>query len=94
MLQLAREGIPIYGLNYKDKSVDAKTWLAQWGNPYKQVFQDSDGKVGMDLGVYGAPETFIIDKQGQIQYRHVGVINQEDWLNEIQPMMKKLEQIS
>lgn len=94
MLQLAREGIPIYGLNYKDKSVDAKTWLAQWGNPYKQVFQDSDGRVGMDLGVYGAPETFVIDRQGQIQYRHVGVINQEAWLKEIQPLMKTLEQIS
>lgn len=92
MLQLARQGIPIYGLNYKDKSADALQWLAQWGNPYKLVVQDKIGRVAIDLGVYGAPETFLIDKKGVIRYRHAGVITQEIWLKEIAPLMKQLEQ--
>lgn len=94
MLQLAREGVPIYGLNYKDKSVDALQWLSQWGNPYQLIVQDREGKVAIDLGVYGAPETFLIDKQGIIRYRHVGILTQETWLKEISPLMKKLEQES
>lgn len=92
MLQLAREGIPIYGLNYKDKADDALHWLAQWGNPYKAIMQDREGKVAIDLGVYGAPETFVIDKKGIIRYRHAGVVTQEIWLKEIAPMIKQLEQ--
>lgn len=91
MLQLAREGVPLYGLNYKDKASDALQWLAQWGNPYQKIIQDLDGKTAIDLGVYGAPETFVIDKKGIIRFRHVGVINQKAWLNEIQPLMKSLE---
>ncbi|MCL5272919.1 MAG: DsbE family thiol:disulfide interchange protein [Gammaproteobacteria bacterium] len=92
MMQLAREGIPIYGLNYKDKSSDALQWLAQWGNPYKLIGQDTHGKVAIDLGVYGAPETFVIDKQGIIRYRHVGIMTQDAWIKEIAPLMKQLEQ--
>ncbi|MFT4059995.1 MAG: DsbE family thiol:disulfide interchange protein [Legionella sp.] len=91
MLQLAREGVPIYGLNYKDETLDALQWLSRWGNPYKMVFQDLDGKVAIDLGVYGAPETFVVDKQGVIRYRHAGVMTQELWQKEIQPLMKQLE---
>ncbi|KTD68812.1 cytochrome C biogenesis protein [Legionella steelei] len=92
MLQLAREGVPIYGLNYKDKPVNALRWLEQWGNPYKLVIQDQDGKVAIDLGVYGAPETFVIDKHGIIRYRHVGIMTQDVWLKEISPLIKRLEQ--
>lgn len=91
MLQLARAGVPIYGLNYKDKPEQARQWLAQWGNPYQLIGQDIDGKVAIDLGVYGAPETFVIDKKGVIRYRHVGIMNQETWLNDILPLMKTLE---
>lgn len=94
MLQLAREGVPIYGLNYKDKRQDALQWLKRWGNPYKMIAQDRQGRVAIDLGVYGAPETFVIDKKGVIRYRHVGLMNQEIWLNEIRPLMKKWEQTS
>lgn len=94
MLQLARDGVPILGLNYKDKTADALQWLTQWGNPYELIIQDSDGRAGIDLGVYGAPETFIIDKQGKIRYRHVGVMTQDAWLKEMQPLMKKLEYAS
>jgi cytochrome c biogenesis protein CcmG/thiol:disulfide interchange protein DsbE len=94
MLQLAREGVPLYGLNYKDKPADALQWLAQWGNPYKWIGQDTEGRVAIDLGVYGAPETFVIDKKGIIRYRHVGIMNQEVWVKDILPLMKELEQRS
>lgn len=92
MLQLAREGVPIFGLNYKDKLEEAIQWLEQWGNPYTMIMQDKEGKVAIDLGVYGAPETFIIDKKGIIRFRHVGIMTQEVWLKDIVPLMKKLEQ--
>lgn len=92
LLQLARQGVPIYGLNYKDKPEDALRWLAQWGNPYKLIMQDRDGKAAIDLGVYGAPETFVIDKKGIIRYRYAGVMSQELWQKEILPLMKQLEQ--
>ena len=92
MLQLARDGVLIYGLNYRDKKEDALQWLEQWGNPYKMIAQDSKGKAAIDLGVYGAPETFVIDKKGIIRYRHVGVMDQNAWLKDIAPLMKKLEQ--
>ncbi|CEG56368.1 DsbE family thiol:disulfide interchange protein [Legionella fallonii] len=94
MMQLAREGVPIYGLNYKDKPEDALRWLVQWGNPYKLIVQDREGKAAIDLGVYGAPETFVIDKKGIIRYRHVGIMNQEAWSKDISPLIKKLEQES
>lgn len=94
MLQLAREGVPIYGLNYKDRPEDALQWLTQWGNPYKLVMQDREGKAAIDLGVYGAPETFVIDKKGIIRYRHAGVMNQEVWQKEVLPLMNQLEQMA
>jgi len=92
LMQLAREGVSIYGLNYKDNSHDALQWLKQWGNPYKNILSDTQGKVAIDLGVYGAPETFIIDKSGVIRYRHAGIMNQELWLKEMLPLMNELEQ--
>lgn len=92
LMQLAREGVAIYGLNYKDDNKQALAWLKQWGNPYKNTISDSQGTTAIDLGVYGAPETFIIDKQGVIRYRHAGIMNQELWVKEMLPLMKKLEQ--
>ncbi len=92
LMQLAREGIAIYGLNYKDNNQDALNWLKQWGNPYKNIVSDFQGKVAIDLGVYGAPETFIIDKKGIIRYRHAGIMNQALWLKEILPLVRQLEQ--
>ena len=91
LLQLAREGVLIYGLNYKDKPDDASTWLAEWGNPYKVVGMDITGKVAIDLGVYGAPETFLVDTSGIIRYRHVGVLNPAIWQHEFVPLIKQLE---
>lgn len=94
LLQLAREGVAIYGLNYKDNTDDAKKWLAEWGNPYRLVGADMTGKVAIDLGVYGAPETFLVDKAGVIRYRHVGVLTAAVWLQEFLPLMKQLEQVA
>lgn len=94
LMQLAQEGVLIYGLNYKDTRKNALAWLEQWGNPYQRTLQDTKGLVGIDLGVYGAPETFVVDKQGLIRYRHAGVLNQSVWLDEIQPLIKQLEQAS
>ncbi len=91
LMQLAREGVVLYGLNYKDDPLAAKQWLKQWGNPYQLIASDIHGIAAIDLGVYGAPETFIIDKKGVIRYRHAGILNQEIWSNEIQPLMTQLE---
>lgn len=94
LLQLARQGVPIYGLNYKDNPQNAVKWLNQWGNPYVYTLSDMHGLLALELGVYGAPETFIIDKQGLIQYRHAGVLTAKIWKDELQPLIKKLEQQS
>ncbi len=91
LLQLAREGVAIYGLNYKDNTEKSKQWLAEWGNPYKLVGEDLQGKVAIDLGVYGAPETFLIDKTGVIRYRHAGVLDAMVWQREFLPRIKALE---
>jgi len=79
LLKLAHSGIPIYGLNYKDDLEDAKRWLNTWGNPYRLSGRDIDGHVAIDLGVYGTPETFLIDSHGVIRYRHVGALNATVW---------------
>jgi cytochrome c biogenesis protein CcmG, thiol:disulfide interchange protein DsbE len=92
LMQLARQGVPIVGLNYKDDTNHAIQWLKQWGNPYKNNANDAQGRVAIDLGVYGAPETFIIDKKGIIRYRHAGIMTQELWEKEMLPVMHELEQ--
>ena len=69
------EGWNIVGLNYKDDSVKARDWLVQLGNPYRLNIVDEDGALGLDLGVYGAPETYVIDEAGRIVHRHVGVLD-------------------
>ena len=82
--------IPIYGIDYKDDLERSKSFLAEKGNPYTMLGNDSTGEVAMDLGVYGTPETFIVDKEGQIAYRHVGVIDQRVWETELLPVIKSL----
>jgi cytochrome c biogenesis protein CcmG/thiol:disulfide interchange protein DsbE len=82
LVQLAKTGqVEIYGLNYKDDRTDANRWLAQLGNPYVANAFDSDGRVGIDWGVYGAPETFIIDREGIIRHKHIGPLTKScRWL--------------
>lgn len=80
----------IIGIDYKDKSAQAIKWLKDLGNPYQIVLKDENGSNGLDLGVYGAPETFVIDGQGIIHYRHAGDLNQKVWDEKIQPIYQKL----
>jgi cytochrome c biogenesis protein CcmG/thiol:disulfide interchange protein DsbE len=82
--------VPIVGLNYKDQRADATKWLAQHGDPYLLSVWDIDGKVGIDYGVYGAPETFVIDRQGIIRYKHIGPITPQDLEKTILPLLAKL----
>ncbi|QEA12524.1 DsbE family thiol:disulfide interchange protein [Comamonas flocculans] len=92
LVDLARndKSILIYGLNYKDQREDALRWLARLGNPYLESFSDTQGLVGIDLGVYGVPETFIIDRQGVIRYKHIGPVTPEALQETILPLMRKL----
>lgn len=91
LLQLAREGLAIYGLNYKDTHENASNWLTTWGNPYRMIGADMNGRVAIDLGVYGAPETFLIDKAGIIRYRYAGALNTHVWQQEFLPRIQQLE---
>mgnify|MGYP003466370899 CR=1 FL=1 len=91
LMHLAQEGFVIYGLNYKDTQAHAKRWLTEWGNPYKLVGQDNSGRAAIDLGVYGAPETFLIDADGVIRYRHAGALNQQIWEKAFMPIIQQLE---
>src|SRR3990167_9899528 len=92
LLSIAQQGIPLYGLNYKDHPAAEQDFLQRWGNPYAVVLQDQDGKVALDLGVYGTPETFLIDARGIIRDRHVGVLSQDIWDKILWPQMRQLEQ--
>jgi cytochrome c biogenesis protein CcmG, thiol:disulfide interchange protein DsbE len=90
--QLARQpGLQVVGLNYKDRTEDAKTWLARHGNPYAVVVVDHDGRVGIDYGVYGVPETFVIDKQGLIRFKHTGPLTPDVLRGQLLPLLKKLQ---
>jgi cytochrome c biogenesis protein CcmG/thiol:disulfide interchange protein DsbE len=82
--------VPIYGLNYKDKREDALAWLGELGDPYVLSAVDLDGRVGMDYGVYGAPETYLIDKAGTIRHKHVGPVMPEVWNKEFLPLVQEL----
>jgi len=84
--------IEIIGLNYKDGSNEAKQWLEELGNPYVSVAVDNDGRTGIDWGVYGVPETFVVDKQGIIRYKNIGPVYQRDIKETILPLIVQLQQ--
>ncbi len=91
LIDLAKQTTtPIYGLNYKDKGADARAWLTRFGDPYKAVLVDADGRVGIDFGVYGVPETFVIDKTGTVRYKKVGPLTREAIDAKILPLLKEL----
>jgi cytochrome c biogenesis protein CcmG/thiol:disulfide interchange protein DsbE len=91
LVELAqRKLVPIYGLNYKDTRVQAQGLLRQMGNPYEASLFDSDGRVGIDFGVYGVPETFIIDRQGVIRLKHIGVLTPDVLRTRIEPLLRQL----
>lgn len=88
--QLAAAGVKIIGLNYKDDRLKAIDWLNELGNPYMASLFDGSGMLGLDLGVYGAPETFFIDANGIIRHRHVGDVNATNWQQQLGPLYQSL----
>jgi cytochrome c biogenesis protein CcmG/thiol:disulfide interchange protein DsbE len=84
--------VPIVGLNYKDKSDEARAWLKQFGDPYVLSIMDVDGRLGIDYGVYGVPETFVIDKAGVIRYKQIGPVTPEALNGKILPLVRQLQQ--
>jgi cytochrome c biogenesis protein CcmG/thiol:disulfide interchange protein DsbE len=89
--QLAAQGVYIVGLNYKDDSRSkALNWLTTLGDPYQLNLFDASGRVAIEFGVYGAPETFVIDAQGRIRYRHVGDVNERVWQQVLEPLYSEL----
>ena len=89
-MKLAQQGLPIIGLNYKDIPDDAKAYLMQRGNPFQVIIADVDGNLGLDLGVYGAPETYLIDAKGDVVYRYVGVFDEKIWQSQLAPCYQQL----
>lgn len=93
LMELAKAGtVEIMGLNYKDTREDGLRWLAQFGNPYDVIAHDLDGRVGIEWGVYGVPETFVVDRLGVIRYKHIGPISPRDLDETILPLVRQLQQ--
>jgi len=91
LMRISREeNLPLYGVNYNDDSVKAIGWLERYENPFQFNIVDDRGTLAIDLGVYGAPETFVVDSQGVIQYRHVGAVSREIWRSKIFPVVELL----
>ena len=82
--------LPIIGLNYKDKREDAMAWLAQLGDPYTLSVMDPEGRTGIDYGVYGVPETYLIDREGVIRHKQTGPVTPKIWLEKFEPLLKEL----
>jgi len=92
LMKLARERkLPLYGINWKDKPGAGAKWLDTYGNPYLQAGDDAAGRLGIDLGVTGVPETFVIDGTGRIRYRHAGPLTPALWKNVFEPLIAELK---
>ncbi|MEO0696301.1 MAG: DsbE family thiol:disulfide interchange protein [Pseudomonadota bacterium] len=92
LMEIAREGtVPIFGIDWKDKAGAGTAWLQRHGNPYTKVGDDAAGRVAIDFGVSGAPETFVVDSKGNIRHKHVGPISVDDWENVLGPMVRDLQ---
>jgi len=92
LMQLAKaDVVPVIGLDYKDKADDGRAWLTQNGDPYRMSVQDLDGRAGIDWGVYGVPETFVVDKQGVIRYKQIGPVTVEALEKKILPLVRELQ---
>ena len=90
--ELAKQGVTIYGVNYKDDQDAANKWLTQLHDPYRFSINDQQGTLGIDLGVYGAPETYLIDSKGIIRYKHVGIVDSTVWNTVLKPHYEMLKQ--
>ena len=89
LLALRKAGIPVYGVDYKDQAVAARRFLGRLGNPYTVVGTDGNGRSAIEWGVYGMPESFLINGKGKIIYKHVGPISQQDIADKLMPLIKK-----
>lgn len=95
LVGIARRGeAVIYGLNYKDDRNEAKTWLESLGDPYEKSGFDANGRAGIDLGVYGVPETFIVDADGTVVYKRIGPIDEKIWREQLHPLVKQAKEKS
>jgi cytochrome c biogenesis protein CcmG, thiol:disulfide interchange protein DsbE len=90
LMALAEDGVAIYGIDYKDPADKAAGWLAELGDPYRAIGADQDGRVAIDWGVYGVPETFVVDREGRIRHRHVGPLQPRDIEETIKPLLAEL----
>ncbi len=92
LMALAQQGVvPIYGLNYKDKKADGELWLQRGGDPYVLSAMDEEGRIGIDYGVYGVPETYVIDKRGVIRYKQIGPVTPQNLSEKILPLVAELQ---
>lgn len=87
LMKLSARGVEIIGMDYKDVPADGQQWLARHGNPYRSVLVDAAGEVGLDFGVYGVPETFVLDAQGVIVHKHIGPVTEQAWREDIAPKL-------
>lgn len=93
LMQINRDAaVPVHGLNYKDQPAAAARWLDERGDPYTRTGADLDGRIAIDWGVYGVPETFVIDRQGRIAYKHIGAITSVAWTQTLLPLIRRLQQ--
>ena len=86
-MQLAKEGVEIVGMDYKDTDADVNEWLSRFGNPYRHVVADALGSAGLDYGVYGVPETFVVGQDGTILYKQIGPMTIDAWEQKIKPLL-------
>ncbi|HEY1077346.1 MAG TPA: DsbE family thiol:disulfide interchange protein [Fontimonas sp.] len=88
LMELSRRGVEIVGMDYKDSDADGLAWLQQHGNPYRSLVADNQGTAGLDWGVYGVPETYLLDAQGNIVYKHIGPLDPKTWEAKMAPLMQ------
>lgn len=91
LMQLAKSGVRVVGINYKDKPEDVTPWLAELGNPFSKIGRDDTGRVAIDWGVYGVPESFVVDNEGRIRFKQVGPIMEHDLQKTILPLIRGLQ---
>lgn len=92
LMELAAQGVvAVHGINYKDRPENAARWLTRHGDPYRRTGADLDGRVSIDWGVYGVPETFVVDREGRIRYKHVGPLQRDDLEQKILPLIRRLQ---
>lgn len=91
LLQLRAQGVRLYGIDWKDAPADGAAWLTRFGDPFIRVGNDESGRLALDLGVTGAPETFVIDRHGRVAYKHVGAVTAEVWRDRLAPLVARLE---